>query len=690
MLFPPRTLFIPALLSITAFAQDPQPAEPQRPEKPVIPELHQSIVVRATPVEVTIDRRNGEVIQRTLFSRDDQLLQLLDAGINAGQHEGGAKSLEIRRFGYNLDHGGVSGGLKILTDGVQQNLATQGHGQGYLGNLKSVTPELIKEVNLINGPFSAEYGDFSGLGVVHIITRETMPDELTLRVQGGSFDTARGLLVYSPNWQRTDALVAYEGSYSNGPFIHPLGYRRDNFTGNLTRRISEKRQAALKFNNGRAHSDSSGQIPLDEVVAGRLDRFGAINPTNGIKQWNGTLAAYFRQEGERGQVFKVDGFASRTIFDHFMDFTFYLNDPINGDAFQQHDSRLQEGANAQYLRPNRLLGATGYLSAGGNFHANQINVSLYPRIGRTPTGVDTRAQANITNGAGYVQENIALLQGRLLIGGGLRFDEFRFDVADRVDVSASGVQTAGRWQPKANVSFTPSHSKPVTLFANYGRGISTADARAVVRYPDQVRVATTDFVQAGAASRVERLSLQADVFHISRSNEQVYVPDDGSTEFRGASRSYGFETKASAELTHSIFINGGITKTGNAFYTGFPRVYVDSAPHFVANAGITLSNWKGWSGSVRMRAINHYRLDGEDPSILASGHTVYDFGISRRLHRDVDLSLAVDNLLNRRYYETQNYFESRLPGQAPAFRIHATPGYSRTIVAGLTVRLRSK
>src|SRR5437667_9396867 len=41
----------------------------------------------------------------------------------------------------NLDHGGVNGGLKVLVDDVQQNQATQGHGQGYLGALKSLTPE---------------------------------------------------------------------------------------------------------------------------------------------------------------------------------------------------------------------------------------------------------------------------------------------------------------------------------------------------------------------------------------------------------------------------------------------------------------------------------------------------------------------------------------------------------------------
>src|SRR5204863_7482233 len=146
--------------------------------------VHESVVITASQLDPTIDRRNDTIYKDTLFARDDQIFHTLDAGINAGQHEGGGKSVEVRRFGFNLDHGGVSGGLKVLVNDVQQNQGTQGHGQGYLGSLKSLTPELVEEVNIINGPFSAEYGDFSGLGVVHIRTRETMPDVWTVRMQG--------------------------------------------------------------------------------------------------------------------------------------------------------------------------------------------------------------------------------------------------------------------------------------------------------------------------------------------------------------------------------------------------------------------------------------------------------------------------------------------------------------------------
>lgn len=656
----------------------------------LLPPLRTTIVVTASPVEPSIDRRNSEVFTRTLFSRDDQIFHVLDAGINAGQHEGGGKSVEIRRFGFNLDHGGVNGGLKVLVDDVQQNQTTQGHGQGYLGSLKSLSPELVEEVSVINGPFSAEYGDFSGLGVVHIRLRESLPDQLTLRLQGGSFGSVRTFLAYSPGLNNGDVFLAYEGSKTEGPLQNPLRYRRDNVTSNLTRRLSQRQHIGFKFNFGRNGFYSSGQLPLDEVAAGRLGRFGFIDPNDGGHVLAGTLGVYFRRYGAHNDVFKLDGFLSRSLFDLYSNFTFYLNDSLHGDGIQQHDSRLQEGANAQYQRPHRIGRIQGLFTTGSNFHDNQINVGLYPRVGRTPIGVATRAFAHVTNEAGYLQENLSFCDGKLLMTGGLRFDEFRFNVAGRVNPFESGLQTSGRWQPKAGLAFTPSHL-PATFHFNYGRGISTADARVVVQHPEGPRVATTDFYQAGVSHQLGRVSLTGDLFLIDRSNEQVYIPDDGTFEFKGPSRAYGFETKASVQLTRRVALNGGITKVANAFYRGLPeRIYVDSAPHFTANAGLTVSGWRGWSGSLRLRAIDHYRLDGQDPSIVASGHTVLDLGVSRQLRRGVELNFTIDNLTNRDYWETQNYFESQLPGQPPLFRIHGTPGYPLTAMAGVTFRLLGK
>jgi outer membrane receptor protein involved in Fe transport len=657
-----------------------------------VPQVHESVVINASQLDPTIDRRNETIYKDSLFSRDDQVFHTLAAGINAGQHEGGGKSVEVRRFGFNLDHGGVSGGLKVLVDNVQQNQGTQGHGQGYLGQLKSLTAELVEDVNILNGPFSAEYGDFSGLGVVHIRLKDSLPNQLTFRLQGGSFDTYRTFIAYSPQLESADALFAYEGSRTDGPFQNPLRYKRDNVTGNYTWRLNEREALGFKLNAGRNDFFSSGQIPLDEVAEGRLDRFGFLDPFNGGRVRTGVLGTYYRKESQSGSIFKVDGFLSRSLFDLYSNFTFFLNDQVNGDEIQQHDSRLQEGLNAQFLKPYRLFGQHALFTAGANFHANQINVGLNNTVERNPIAVATKAHANVTNTAGYVQQSLELLEGKLNLSGGLRYDYFSFKIDDKVVPEFSGRQGASRFQPKASLAFTPSVRFPTTFYFNYGRGIASQDARGVVQQPDAAKVSTTDFYQLGTSHNFKRFSLSSDLFLIDRSNEQVYIPDDGSIEFKGPSRATGFELKSSVQVTRLLSFNGGLTKVMNAFYRGtFPRIYVDSAPHVVSDAGLTLSNWRGFSGSLRMRYTNSYRLDGEDRNIQATGLTVLDLSVSKRVRSWVDFNLSIDNLTDKRYFETQNYFESRLrPGDPVVARIHATPGYPLTVTAGLTFRLFGK
>lgn len=77
--------------------------------------------------------------------------------------------------------------------------------------------------------------------------------------------------------QKIDSYIAYEGSYSDGPFINPGQYRRDNVNANYTKTLDGTRKVG-RFIFGRNNFYSSGQIPLDLVNAGLLDRFGYIDP----------------------------------------------------------------------------------------------------------------------------------------------------------------------------------------------------------------------------------------------------------------------------------------------------------------------------------------------------------------------------------------------------------------------------
>ena len=281
-----------------------------------------------------------------------------------------------------------------------------------------------------------------------------------------------------------------------------------------------------------------------------------------------------------------------------------------------------------------------------------------------------------------------LLHQKLHFDAGLRVDYFWFDVEDHLDPAHSGLQGAMRFQPKANISYTPTNRLPITLYASYGRGISSQDARGVVQRPDAPKVSTTDFYQVGSSHNLRRFSLSTDLFLINRSNEQVYIPDDGSFEFKGPSRSYGWEAKTSIQIMRHLALNGGFTQVSNAFYLGSPRVYVDSAPHSVANSGLTFSDWHGFNSSLRYRHISGYILDGSDPKIpRAAGLDVLDLSVTKRIRHGMDFNFAIDNLNNKRFWETQNYLESRIAPTGPAkFRVHGAPSYPIGLTVGFTFR----
>jgi outer membrane receptor protein involved in Fe transport len=668
-----------------------------------IPKDVETLVITAEANEPAIDRRNDAIYKNTLFLRDDQIFDTLDGGINAGQHEGGGKSIEVRRFGFNLDHGGANGGLKVLVDDVPQNQATQGHGQGYLGALKSLSPELVEDVDMINGPFSVEYGDFSALGVVHIRLKERLDNALTLRAQGGSFNSYRTFAAWSPQGKAANSFAAWEHAYTDGPFVNPLHYVRDNLTANYTRSLREGQSLGFKLNGGRNDFDSSGQIPLDLVYAGKLGRFGYMDPSDGGKVRSGTAGAYYKRNVGANDTLRVDGFVSRSLFDLFSDFTFFMNDPVNGDSILQHDSRLQEGSSAQYIHAGQVGGKPTLLTAGGNITDNWINVDLFHAkdrkiIAPVPGNPTTQSNVHVLNPAVYAQYGVDF--ARLHVDAGLRFDEFRFSVTDRL-AGTSSESYAPSLEPKVNIAYRPLIRVPVALHFNYGRAVTSQDARGIALDPSAPRVAATDFYMIGTSQQLKHFSLSADAFLIDRQHENVYDADNGTMQYQGPSRSYGWEVKASAQIAAHLSWNAGLTQVGNAFFLGTsPREYVDSAPHTVGNASLTLSGWHGLFSSLRYRHVSRYLVVNPDDSPAApappytnpdtahaSGLDVVDFAATKRLVHGLEWNLSIDNLNNKRYYETQNYFNSRVAPTAPVeARIHGTPGYPIGFATGITWR----
>jgi outer membrane cobalamin receptor len=83
-----------------------------------------------------------------------RVAELLEAvpGMVAAQHSGSGKANQYFLRGFNLDHGTD---FTTYIDGVQMNLRSHGHGQGYL-DLNGLIPEIVAREDFRKGPYRAE------------------------------------------------------------------------------------------------------------------------------------------------------------------------------------------------------------------------------------------------------------------------------------------------------------------------------------------------------------------------------------------------------------------------------------------------------------------------------------------------------------------------------------------------------
>ena len=207
--------------------------------------------------------------------RPADVLRLIP-GLVINQHQGGGKAEQYLIRGFDADHGTD---LAIFVDGLPVNLRSHAHGQGY-ADLHFLIPETVKGVDVLKGPYFAEYGDFGTAGAVNFQTRDSVAEN-TVEIAGGSFNTQRYLALLSPTREALKTFVAVEAYRNDGPFQHPNGYLRLNVFAKATATLDEGTTLSVWGSHYRAEWHGSGQLPARAIRSGLVDRFGAVDPNEG-------------------------------------------------------------------------------------------------------------------------------------------------------------------------------------------------------------------------------------------------------------------------------------------------------------------------------------------------------------------------------------------------------------------------
>jgi TonB-dependent Receptor Plug Domain len=655
-----------------ATAQAPAPTEPPAVLPPVVVEAPPPV---AASSQVLIPADDFELRPH---GRPADIVRLVP-GLVIGQHAGGGKAEQYLLRGFDADHGTD---VALFVDGVPVNLRTHAHGQGY-ADLHFLIPETVRRVEAFKGPYHVELGDFATAGAVNFVTLDVVPEHV-VQASGGSFDTHRYLTLLSPTRDTLKTLVALEGYFTDGPFERAQNFQRFNGFAKASATLTEGLDIALSASHYRGAWRASGQVPLRTVRAGLIDRFGAIDNSEGGSTQRTIVDAILRWRPTEDDLVTVQVYGQYYTLDLFSNFTFFLEDPANGDGIVQHDRRWVGGVDARWQRTGNAFGVPLITTTGLQYRIDTPRVILgrqadRHRLARTQD-VDVVEQSY----SPFLKLDVQPLTWLRLVGGA-RGDIYHFDVHDNLDGAGGRLDgNATRAVPsvKANAILGPWFR--TELFANFGTGFHSNDARSVTADPDGVALPRARGWEVGARTRPHRrLEVSASYWELALESELVFVGDDGTTEIRGASRRRGVEVAARVTLLEWLSLSGDVTASRARFVNGDE---VPLAPRLTARGDLTARLPWGLSASLEVRHVGD-RFASEDRQQTARGYTLVDVGARYRVG-SFEAFVSLENLFDVDYREAQFFFTSRLPGEPAAGvdDIHFTPGQTRAVTGGVAWR----
>jgi TonB-dependent Receptor Plug Domain/TonB dependent receptor len=377
------------------------------------------------------------------IQRIAELLEVIP-GFIATQHSGGGKANQYFLRGFNLDHGTD---FAAFHDGVPVNMRTHGHGQGYL-DLSFVIPELIDSVSFAKGPYRAENGDFATAGSARFKTVDTL-DAPFAKAEIGTSDYYRFVAAGSTKLGAGDILLGAEARYDNGPY--DLSQKVRLFSG-FAKWTGPLGGGTLRASATGYHVDfrSSEQVPLRAIDTGQIGRFGFFDDDLGGETTR--IGAVLNWTDNSPEPLNLLAYAHYYDFRLTSNFTYFLDNPVDGDEFEQRDKRTVVGGRID-KRFDADVGVPIEVLVGAEGRYDFIDrVGLYRTAARQILSTVREDQVNEGSAAMFAEVTLRPMpELRVILGA--RVDAYRFDVD--ADLAAnSGKDSAAIFSPKASIAYT--------------------------------------------------------------------------------------------------------------------------------------------------------------------------------------------------------------------------------------------
>ncbi|NIB38278.1 TonB-dependent receptor [Pseudomaricurvus alkylphenolicus] len=625
-----------------------------------------------------------EIAIRPLL-RTGEVLELVP-GMVVTQHSGTGKANQYFLRGFNLDHGTD---FATFIDGMPINMRSHGHGQGYT-DLNFVIPETIETLAYKKGAYYADVGDFSGAGSAAMQTF-TQRNQGQAEISLGEDSYGRLLLTDSMAAAGGHLLYAVEHNRYQGPWKDVdedldktnvlLKHTRPWLNGELS-------LAFMGYDN---RWNSADQIPHRAVRQHIIDELGSIDDSAG-----GESSRYSVNAQWKNQQWQWSAYAIRYDMNLWSNFTYHLDDSVNGDQFEQADKRWIYGGAIHYqFELQSLFGKPMRNRLGVELRYDDIDeVALYKTQGRQRLGTVRRDAINEFSIGAYWENQLQWSKDLKTIIG-LRHDRFDFEVDNLAGNNTFGIDLNGNsgneqdalTSLKASIVYTLNRNWET--YASIGEGFHSNDARGTTITVDPANGAGVDAVDPLVGSLgyevgfrgfiTERLNTSLALWHLELDNELLFVGDAGNTETSRESERQGLEFTAYFRLNEHWNLDLEYAYTDAEFSDSSPDGnHIPGAVEHVWQAGINAQFHNGWFGSLRLRYFGERPLE-ESGDITSDSTTVANLRLGYK-RGPLTLEADVLNLFDSNDHDIDYFYESRLSNEVNAVEdVHYHPLEPRTV-----------
>jgi hypothetical protein len=646
---------------------------------------------RTSQLGVADSASAGLVTQQQLDARTVyRPAELLEAtpGLIVSQHSGEGKANQFYLRGFNLDHGTD---LRTTVDGMLVNQRSHAHGQGWT-DLNFLMPELVSELAYRKGPYDASEGDFASAGTVSLRYADRL-DRGIASIGFGQRGYRRAFVADSLPLGKEEGdgrlLYALEVMKNDGPFVNPDDYRKLN--GVL--RYSQGSEAnglnvtAMAYD---AKWNATDQIPARAAASGALSRFGAVDPTDGGRSSRYSLSGEWRGTTAAGTT-RVNAYAVQQRLDLYSNFTYFLDDPVHGDQFNQPDKRITTGLKLAHGWQTRGLGQASQTSVGLQLENDNIHNALHASVARERLST-TRRDHIAESSLGLFAENTTYWSEWFRTVAGARLDSYRFKVASDTPAN-SGTARDSIASPKLALIFGP--WAKTEYYLNAGTGFHSNDARGTTIAIDPKTGEAADRVPPLVRSRGAEVGVRSEfirglqstlsLYRLDFASELLFAGDAGTTYAGRPSRRTGVEFSNYFKPLDWLTIDADLA-FAQARFKGFDPAgnRIPGAVEGVASVALAVDRIGPVFGALQLRYFGPRPLV-EDNAVRSSGTATLNGRVGWRIDRASRIEIEGFNLTNRKNSAIDYYYESRLRGEPTAVNdVHFHPIEPRSFRVTLT------